>query len=287
MTEVESSRASAADARDDHSDRQDHTAEQRDNAADRRDQAGDQRDVVANRRDQAAGLRDEAANERDHAAEQSEAKVGAGVTVDAGARSLLARRDAASDRERAAQDRVAGASERTSAEIDRATALADRGASAADRRDAGRDELTGLYLRGPGLLELDRMIARASRTQQSLVLAFIDVDHLKKINDACGHAAGDRMLLDVANTLGANLRPYDLIIRFGGDEFVCVVSGVHMAEIAKRLERVRAALAEAPETGSVSIGLAEWLPEDSREDLIARADAALYRERQQRRPAGG
>ena len=233
------------------------------------------------------GLRDEAANERDHAAEQSEAKVGAGVTVDAGARSLLARRDAASDRERAAQDRVAGASERTSAEIDRATALADRGASAADRRDAGRDELTGLYLRGPGLLELDRMIARASRTQQSLVLAFIDVDHLKKINDACGHAAGDRMLLDVANTLGANLRPYDLIIRFGGDEFVCVVSGVHMAEIAKRLERVRAALAEAPETGSVSIGLAEWLPEDSREDLIARADAALYRERQQRRPAGG
>ena len=80
MTEVESSRASAADARDDHSDRQDHTAEQRDNAADRRDQAGNQRDVAANRRDQAAGLRDEAANERDHSAEQSEAKVGTGVT---------------------------------------------------------------------------------------------------------------------------------------------------------------------------------------------------------------
>lgn len=287
MTDVESSRASAADARDDHIDRQDHTAEQRDNAADRRDQAGDQRDVAANRRDQAAGLRDEAANERDHAAEQYEAKVGTGVTVDAGARSLLARRDAASDRERAAQDRVAGASERTSAEIDRATALADRGESAADRRDAGRDELTGLYLRGPGLLELDRMIARASRTQQSLVLAFIDVDHLKKINDACGHAAGDRMLLDVANTLGANLRSYDLIIRFGGDEFVCVVSGVHMAEIAKRLERVRRPSPSPPKPGQFRLGLQNGCQRTRARTSFARADAVLYRERQQRRPAGG
>lgn len=129
------------------------------------------------------------------------------------------------------------------------------------------------------------MIAMTSRTQQSLVLAFIDVDHLKEINDARGHAAGDQMLLDVANVLVANLRPYDLIIRFGGGEFVCAIPGVHVAEIAKRLEHVQSALAQAPDTGSVSIGLSEWLPKDSREDLIARADAALYRERQQRRPA--
>jgi len=123
--------------------------------------------------------------------------------------------------------------------------------------------------------------------QESLVLAFIDVDHLKEVNDAHGHAAGDRLLLEVANTLAENLRPYDLIIRFGGDEFVCAISAVHMADIAKRLERVQAALAEVPESGSVSIGLAEWLPADSPEDLIARADAALYRERQQQRTAGG
>jgi diguanylate cyclase (GGDEF)-like protein len=181
------------------------------------------------------------------------------------------------------QDRGAGASERSQAEVDRDAARADRGASAKERESASVDGLTGVYLRVAGLAELEREMARVRRIEQPLVLAFIDVDHLKAINDSGGHAAGDRMLLEVANTLAAKLRSYDLIIRYGGDEFVCAVSGLSMADARKRLAEVNAALAAVPDHGSVTVGLAELQPDDSPEDLVARADAALYRERQQRR----
>ena len=81
---------------------------------------------------------------------------------------------------------------------------------------------------------MEREIARATRTAQPLVLAFVDVDHLKVINDSRGHAAGDRMLVEAVNTLRANLRTYDLIIRYGGDEFICTISGVNVAAATKR-----------------------------------------------------
>jgi len=135
-------------------------------------------------------------------------------------------------------------------------------------------------------LEVEREMARARRTDQSLVLAFVDVDHLKAINDCHGHAAGDRTLVEVAKSIRAKLRSYDLIVRYGGDEFVCTISGLTLADVAKRLSLINAALAEAPEKASVSVGLAELEPEDSPEDLVARADTALYRERQRRRHAG-
>ena len=187
------------------------------------------------------------------------------------------------DRDTALVDRGASASERTYAEHDRSTALADRGASAREREYASVDDLTGVYLRGAGFVELEREIARARRTEQPLVLAFVDVDRLKAINDSRGHAAGDRMLLEVAKTLAAKLRSYDLIIRYGGDEFVCALAGLNMADATKRLALVNAALAGAAEPGSVTVGLAELQADESPEDLVARADAALYRERQQKR----
>ena len=115
---------------------------------------------------------------------------------------------------------------------------------------------------------------------QPLTLAFVDVDGLRAVNNSRGHAAGDRMLREIANTLQGILRPYDLIIRWGGDEFVCVMTGMALRAAAERLAHVNAALAEAPERGSVTIGLAELQSDDSPIDLIARADAALYRERQ-------
>jgi diguanylate cyclase (GGDEF)-like protein len=73
------------------------------------------------------------------------------------------------------------------------------------------------------MAELEREIARATRTRQPLVLAFVDVDHLKEINDVHGHAAGDQVLQAVAETLRTTLRGYDLIFRYGGDEFVCAL----------------------------------------------------------------
>ncbi len=261
---------------------------QRDQAGDQRDQAGDQRDQAGDERDQAADQRDQAADQRDQAAERSEASENAGTagaSPDPHNRSALARQEAASDRKRASQDRRAGASERIEAELDRNTALADRGTSAREREHASRDDLTDVYLRGAGFVELERDIARARRTGQPLIVAFIDVDHLKRINDSHGHAAGDRMLLEVAHTLAAELRSYDLIIRYGGDEFVCAISGLNMADAARRMAFVNLALAAAPEHGSVTVGLAELRPYDSPQDLVARADTALYRERQLQRSA--
>jgi diguanylate cyclase (GGDEF)-like protein len=184
------------------------------------------------------------------------------------------------DRGTALADRGAGASERTQAELDRDTALADRGASAKDRDALSHDDLTHAYLRGAGFLELDRDIASAREANQPLVVAFVDVDHLKDVNDSKGHAAGDRMLLEVANTLRAKLRSGDLIMRYGGDEFVCAISGVKAGEAKKRLALINAALANAPECGSVTVGVAEMRPNESSADLVARADAALYRQRQ-------
>ena len=290
-------RDQAGDERDEAGTQRDQSAERRDQAGDRRDQSADRRDDAADRRDQAADRRDDAADRRDQAAERSEA--GAGIPADA--LSAVARREAWYDRRRASQDRRAGANERTSAEndrdtsqadrgagatertqaeLDRDTSQADRGASASEREDASVDDLTGVYLRRAGFLELEREMARARRDDQPLALAFVDVDRLKDINDSRGHAAGDRMLLSVADTFRANLRSYDLIIRYGGDEFVCAMSGLSIADASERLALVNALLAEAPEHGSVTVGLAELRPDDSAEDLVGRADAELYRQRE-------
>jgi len=90
------------------------------------------------------------------------------------------------------------------------------------------------------------------------------------------------MLVEVATTLRSNLRSYDLIFRYGGDEFVCAITGLDIAEGARRIALVNAALAQVPEHGSVTAGLTELRPGDSPDDLIARADASLYQQRQTR-----
>lgn len=150
----------------------------------------------------------------------------------------------------------------------------------AQEHRASHDGLTGVYLRGPGFVELEREIMRAHRTGQPLVVAFADVDGLKAINDSRGHAAGDLILLAVVESFRRVLRSYDLIIRYGGDEFVCAMSGMALADATKRIALFNAALAETPEHGSVTVGMAELAPGDSPEDLVARADAEYYRQRQ-------
>ena len=132
---------------------------------------------------------------------------------------------------------------------------------------------------------MERDIARARRLQQTFVLAFVDIDQLKSINDSRGHAAGDRMLVNVIKTIRAKLRPYDLITRYGGDEFICTMSDLDAAEAMKRFTLVNATLAESTEHGSVTVGLAGLQPGDSLKDLVARADASLYRQRQRQRRA--
>jgi diguanylate cyclase (GGDEF)-like protein len=261
----------------------DEAASLRDQYGYQRDEHGEQRDHAAEEVDQAAEMRDRAAEQRDQAAKRSERLLGAAMPAAARRRSARARGEASADRKRASQDRKSGARQRAQAGRDRSTALADRGASAKEREFAALDALTGAYLRNPGFMELEREMARATRTEQPLVLAFVDVDHLKIINDSRGHAAGDRMLIAAVNALRANLRTYDLITRYGGDEFLCTISGLNVAAATKRFALVNPTLSHEPEHGSVTIGLAALRPGDSPEDLIARADAALYRKRRRQR----
>lgn len=130
------------------------------------------------------------------------------------------------------------------------------------------------------MLELKRELARAKREGESMALAFVDVDGLKQTNDSLGHGAGDQLLREIAYSIRAHLRSYDLIIRYGGDEFLCALVGVTREEAAERFSLVNSDLT-ASRGASVTVGLAEAEGEDTAEDLIARADEAMYKERQQ------
>ncbi len=116
---------------------------------------------------------------------------------------------------------------------------------------------------------------RALRSDGRLVMAFVDVDGLKSVNDRQGHAAGDALLRAVAAAIQANLRSYDPIVRFGGDEFVCALSETDLDAARRRFEDIAETLAESAQSGSISVGLAQLRPDDSLEELVARADAAL------------
>jgi|1185.fasta_scaffold46559_3 diguanylate cyclase (GGDEF)-like protein len=219
-----------------------------------RDRAGDGRDRTADARDRAADERDRAADARDRA----------------DGRSSLP------DLERGAGDREHAACDRRLAAHDRRLAAHDRRLAARDRERAGLDGLTGALRRERGVMDLQREIDRARRSDGRLVLAFVDVDGLKTVNDDHGHAAGDQLLRDVAAALQNGLRSYDLVVRHGGDEFLCVLPGTNLDGAKRRFAEVATKLAEKNRRATVSTGLAELADPDTLDELTARADAALY-----------
>jgi diguanylate cyclase (GGDEF)-like protein len=131
-------------------------------------------------------------------------------------------------------------------------------------------------------MELERDLARARRTGQPFAVAFVDVDGLKATNDTEGHAAGDKLLRRVVDTIRASLRSYDLVVRFGGDEFVCGLVDLSAQDAASRFVRVNADLATHA-GASVTVGLAQLEDGEPLSDLIMRADEQLYRERERLR----
>jgi len=141
------------------------------------------------------------------------------------------------------------------------------------------DGLTGVFTRRAGLFALQREIERSRRTGEPLALSIVDVDGLKAINDHGGHAAGDRALVRVSRALTASLRTYDLVIRYGGDEFLCAFAGASPLDVGERAESTNAALSEGPGSTTVSVGLAGLRSDDTLETLIERADDDLYRRR--------
>lgn len=243
--------------------------------AETRGHIGDDRDRTANDRDETSRAHDEASDARDRRAEardeRAEVREEGDGRFDAGA---------ASDRAGARRDRQGGASDRQHAGHDREAASADRALSARERAVFLVDELTGAHRRDAGLLELEREVSRATRTQQPFVLAFVDVDALKAVNDSHGHAAGDELLRHVSDTIRKYFRPYDLIVRYGGDEFLCGALDLGLGEVAARFETINGDLQRRG--ASVTAGLAELGPGEELEPLIRRADQAMYAQRQQR-----
>jgi diguanylate cyclase (GGDEF)-like protein len=130
------------------------------------------------------------------------------------------------------------------------------------------------------MAQLQREIDRARRAGAKLVVTFVDVDGLKQVNDSKGHLAGDALLLAVADSLQACLRSYDLIMRFGGDEFVCAMPNADIDKVRQRFSDVSNALAGGPCCGSITVGFAELREHDSPEDLIGRADIDLLARRE-------
>ena len=122
-----------------------------------------------------------------------------------------------------------------------------------------------------------------ARSDGRLVLAFVDVDGLKATNDGQGHAAGDQLLRDAGDALRASLRSTDVVVRYGGDEFLCALPGADMKTARARFDDVAISLSRRPAKGSVSVGLATLEDHDTLDQLTARADAALYAGRHSRR----
>lgn len=146
------------------------------------------------------------------------------------------------------------------------------------------DSLTGLPNRRHAEEALQDALVRFSRYGQGFVVALVDIDHFKQVNDRHGHEAGDALLRDVARVMAKGLRHCDLVARWGGEEFLLLLPGTDLDGAGQLLERIRerletAALRCGPARASVTatIGAAVVRCGDDVEDVVRRADAAMYR----------
>ena len=138
---------------------------------------------------------------------------------------------------------------------------------------AHTDALTGLANRRAWQTELDRGLARARRTGEPVSVAVVDIDRFKAVNDMLGHQGGDSLLIAVARRWSDVRRPDDVLARIGGDEFAVLMPGCRDSEAADLSRRLRALM---PSPYSCSIGLATWEPPELSDELMGRADTALY-----------
>ncbi len=140
-------------------------------------------------------------------------------------------------------------------------------------RMAHTDDLTGLVNRRAWDRALEREVARARREQEPLAVAMLDLDRFKSYNDRHGHQAGDRVLREAASAWRAVLRESDLLARYGGEEFTVALPGCDLDRAEDLVDRLREA---TPAGQSCSAGLACWDGAESADQLLGRADSALY-----------
>jgi diguanylate cyclase (GGDEF)-like protein len=141
------------------------------------------------------------------------------------------------------------------------------------RELAVTDELTGLPNRRAWKSELPHALERAGRSDTPLSVALIDLDHFKQFNDSYGHPAGDRLLKEAAAVWQTHVRTVDHLARYGGEEFIVLLPDAGADQAQQILDRMRVA---TPLGQTFSAGIATGRPEESADELLARADAALY-----------
>lgn len=148
---------------------------------------------------------------------------------------------------------------------------------------AVKDKLTGLFNRHAFSILSSRLMAGMRRESHRLAVMLIDIDLFKQINDSYGHAAGDTVLKEVAGMIRDRLRETDVIVRWGGEEFLVVLPDCQEDEAIRIAEVLRTAVAQVaigdlnPGEVTLSLGIAFVEPEGSLESALAAADKALYR----------
>ena len=151
--------------------------------------------------------------------------------------------------------------------MERATLLAKL------EQSARTDDLTGLLNRRAWEEQLPLEMARARRATHPLCVAMLDLDYFKAYNDERGHQAGDRLLKQSTAAWASELRASDILARYGGEEFTVALPGCSLSDATSIVERLRSAM---PSGQTVSAGVACWNGRESAEELVGRADAALY-----------
>jgi diguanylate cyclase (GGDEF)-like protein len=191
-----------------------------------------------------------------------------------------AERIAQGDTDVAVPARAGGLDGRLSAAL---AGIADRLATTTE--SATVDRLTGVPNRASLLASLFREVERAARYNRPLAVAFVDIDHFKAVNDTYGHAAGDLVLRGVAQTIQANLRQTDSVGRYGGEEFMMILTETDAEDGANLTEKLRQVVARQvfavdgnPNLSvTISIGIAGGAGQNLRvETLVRDADAAMY-----------
>lgn len=142
------------------------------------------------------------------------------------------------------------------------------------------DSLTGIYNRLRFESELNGRIAEADERSSTFSLILFDLDDFKKVNDDYGHAAGDAVLVELAGVIAGNIREGDVFARWGGEEFVVLFPGAGMERAAEMAERLRRSVEvhrfAAAGRVTISVGVAEYQPDDTESTIIGRADDRMY-----------
>jgi two-component system, cell cycle response regulator len=150
---------------------------------------------------------------------------------------------------------------------------------------ATHDFLTNLLNRPEILVALQREIARGVREQACMTIILADIDHFKRVNDTLGHAAGDEVLKEVARRLKVDLRPYDLVGRYGGEEFLILLPGCSLENGTRRADAIRGLVCKDPiktPFGTTSVTLSMGLTETSAHrdcsisEFLHEADLSMY-----------